>query len=102
MASSTPLRSPRIKPEHSSPPEPVTSRDLRAARREQQRAQDQLNTAANLGEVSAALDPPVPVTGDVDTPSPPRPHVPVTSLAEHLQRGRPPAVSSGYLSPRRV
>ena len=79
MASWTkPFGSPTVKPVHPASSEPI--------------AQDQLNTATNFGEASTVFDPPVPVMGDVDILSPPRPHVPVTRLPEHLQRGRSPTV----------
>ena len=58
MVSSTkPFGSPTVKPEHPASSEPITSRDLRAIRRDEQRAQDQPNTATNFGEASTVFDP---------------------------------------------
>ena len=96
MASSRP-RSPSVKPEHPALSEALTSRDLRAARRDDVRAQDQLNTATNFGEASSVFNPPVPTTGDVDIRSPPRPHVPVTRTTDHLQRAGSP--NAHHISP---
>ena len=57
-----------------SPPlDQASSRDLRAARRDQQRVQDRLNATADLSEVRALMDHPVPVAGDVNITSPPSP-----------------------------
>ena len=66
--------SPLIKqdsPQHAS----ASSRDLRAARREEQRVQDQLNATADLSKVRALMDHPAPVAGDVNIATPPRRHV---------------------------
>ena len=59
---------PLIKPDS---PQPASSWNLRAARRDQQRVQDQLNTSVDLSEVCALMEPPVLVAGDVNIARPP-------------------------------